>query len=864
MKSIISRILVTLLVVLSCLNMYVPEAKAAGTVYYVDSLRPDDSGDGLSPGAAWKSLTKVNAVTFAPGDQILFKSGGSWDGQLYPKGSGISGSPIIISSYGSGSKPIINGNGLAANADGTAGSAVYLYNQEYWEIRNLEVTNTGGTAVKRYGVSIVAADYGTAHYIHLVNLTVHDVNGINTDRKNGGISIQALGTSATTKFDDILIDGCTVYTVDRTGITLHSRWMNRGGLVDSGAWNPWTNVVVQNNNVYDVGGDGILVRVAQSPLIQYNTTHDANARAGDSNVAIWTFNSDDAIVQNNEAYLTHTTTDGQGFDADYSSNRTLIQYNYSHNNDGGFVLICTPSNSYNKDTVVRYNISQNDKARIVQIAGPVSNASIYNNTFYIGSSSSTSPFVFSDWGGYADHTTVQNNIIYNLGSGVYSYGSSTNNVFDYNLFYGNHPASEPSDAHKLTTDPLLVSPGSGGTGRNTVSGYKLYQGSPAIDSGTTISNNGGKDYWGNTVPTNSVTDRGAYEGAGIAQPIANLLFQDDFEDGNSTGWSTTGGTWNVLTDGATKVYSQSNIMNEALSTAGSSWSNYTYSAKMKLLNTYANAGLVFRYTDANNYYMFRLNHSTQSAELYKKVGGTLTLVSSSSFVNSINQWYSLKVTITGNQITGYIDNAQKISWTNSISELTSGSIGFRMYGSTASFDDVLVTANNLFQDDFESGSASNWTASSGTWGVITDGTNVYNQSNMVGEALVTAGGSSWSNYSYLAKMKLLNLNANSGVLFRVTDSNNFYMFRINNSSGTVDLYKKVGGTLTSVATVSFVSTINQWYTLKVVLSGNHVIGYVDGTSVIDWTNSVTELTTGKIGFRMAGSTASFDQVTVIE
>src|SRR5688572_22606544 len=31
---------------------------------------------------------------------------------------------------------------------------------------------------------------------------------------------------------------------------------------------------------------------------------------------------------------------------------------------------------------------------------------------------------------------------------------------------------------------------------------------------------------------------------------AATLFSDDFEDGNSTGWTTSGGTWSVTTDGS--------------------------------------------------------------------------------------------------------------------------------------------------------------------------------------------------------------------------------------------------------------------------------------------------------------------------
>ncbi|MNC02631.1 hypothetical protein D3C75_500070 [compost metagenome] len=865
-KKQLFRIFLALSLLLSGFVLHVPDAYAQGNVYYVDSLRPDDSGDGLSPATAWRSLDKVNATVFVPGDQILLKAGGTWSGQLYPKGSGTAGSPIVIGSYGTGNKPIINGNGLAAAADGTGGAAVYLYNQEYWEIRDLEVTNTGSTAVKRYGVSVVAADYGTARYIHLLNLTVHDVNGINSDRKNGGISVQALGSTVSTKFDDVLIDNCTVYTVDRTGITLHSRWMNRGGIADAGPWNPWTNVIVQNNTIYDTGGDGIVVRVAQSPLIQYNTTHDINVRSGDANVGMWPFNTDDAVVQYNEAYLTRTTKDGQGFDSDYNTNRTIIQYNYSHDNEGGFLLICSAGNgNFNNDTIARYNISQNDLTRTIQVIGNVKNASIYNNTFYIGSSLSTRPLLFDNWNGYPDGTTVKNNIFYNLGSGGYLFTSSTNNSFDSNVFYGNHPASEPADANKLVSDPMLASPGSGGTGRDTVGGYKLLQGSPAIDSGVLIANNGGKDYWGNPVPYNGNTDRGANEGPGLAVPQPGVLLQEDFEAGTAAGWSAINGAWSIVANGTGKAYAQTNSTGEAIATAGSNWGNYTYSAKVSLSNAFANAGILFRYTDAGNYYMFRLNHANQKAELYKKTAQSgLVLIQSVSFAHQINQWYILEAAASGSRIICSIGGNQLIDWTNPASELAGGSIGFRMSGSTAKFDDVLVTSIALFQDDFSTGNAGNWAVSSGTWNVVQDETYALNQSNASGEAFTTAGSGLWTAYSFSARMKLLNQNANGGLLFRVTDSNNYYMFRLNSNTKTADLYKKVNGTLTLASSVPFTSGINTWYTLKAAVTGNQISCFVDNTAVIQWTNPSTELISGKIGFRTSGSTANFDDALVLE
>src|SRR5690606_17175549 len=64
-------------------------------IYHVDADTGNDNNDGLTPVTAWKSLTKVNATTFLPGAKILFKAGGIWGGQLWPKGSGINGSPIV-------------------------------------------------------------------------------------------------------------------------------------------------------------------------------------------------------------------------------------------------------------------------------------------------------------------------------------------------------------------------------------------------------------------------------------------------------------------------------------------------------------------------------------------------------------------------------------------------------------------------------------------------------------------------------------------------------------------------------------------------------------------------------------------------
>jgi hypothetical protein len=79
------------------------------TTYYV-SPTGNDAASGTSRTTAWQTLTKVNAVTFAAGDIILFERSGSWNGTLTVKSSGTVGNPITYGAYGEGAKPKIYGS----------------------------------------------------------------------------------------------------------------------------------------------------------------------------------------------------------------------------------------------------------------------------------------------------------------------------------------------------------------------------------------------------------------------------------------------------------------------------------------------------------------------------------------------------------------------------------------------------------------------------------------------------------------------------------------------------------------------------------------------------------------------------------
>jgi PKD repeat protein len=509
---------------------------AGATTYYVDSVGGSDGNTGTSSGSPWQTLTKVSTITFAAGDQILLKCGSVWNGQqLWPKGSGSSGNPIVINSYSTGAKPLINGQAAFQEA-------VKLSNQQYWEINNLEITNWAATAGVYQGLHVLNTDAGTLNHIYLQNLDIHNVNGdmstgIDRGKGNGGILMEVAGTVTPSKWNDVLIQGCNVHDLSRTCLKFFSSW---GSFCTNPTVLLSTNVVVRNCTVTNYTGDGICAHFADGALVEYNVSNGGCTNLDLANVPIWTWDNVNSVLQYNEAYGTVQNRDGMAYDIDGCCSNNVLQYNYSHNNNGGFIMFvsspdCAAKNftyvrlPFCSNNTFRYNISQRDMNKVFHFAGKVNDNYVYNNTVYVGAGllKTVDSLECGDIGPRKQgpvNTFLYNNIIYNTeASGARYTFVGDNYVWDYNVFYGNHPSGEPSDAHKLTSDPLLVNPGSGGTGRLTVDGYKLQAGSPARDSGMTIAGNGGKDYWGNTVPTGSGPDRGANEYvAGGSPPVANF------------------------------------------------------------------------------------------------------------------------------------------------------------------------------------------------------------------------------------------------------------------------------------------------------------------------------------------------------
>ncbi|MCR5254903.1 MAG: right-handed parallel beta-helix repeat-containing protein [Acetatifactor sp.] len=473
--------------------------QSAGVTYYIDSFGGDDSADGLSPDTPWQSLDKINENRYNPGDRILLKAGSIFEGTLHPSGSGAPDAPIVIDMYGEGSRPIINANGRE--------SAVYLMGQKYIEINHLEVTNDADSEGRRRGIYVQAT--GKTAHIHIKNCYVHNVRGDNdfsTGKPTGGIIIMGNGSGGC-MFEDVLIEGNTVDLCDRTGIYFGDGCGDGKAFVNKG-------FVMRGNSINYPGGDGAIIHFTDGGLIEYNTVNTTDNVSIQVSAGIWPWYCKDTVFQYNEGYgckYSFDYDDGMPWDIDGGNEGCIYQYNYSHDNDGGSVMICADETCPSDNSVIRYNVSQNDGGRVLTLTGPSTNTQFYNNTIYVGEGMKTAMIGANHLGGDHSGLSAYNNIFYNLGSGGFDMGGSQNNDFDHNLYFGENMTNIPDDKNGLFADPGFVNPGSGKCGRSSVGGYRLKAGSPCIDAGRFIEDNGGKDYWGTALLGEGTIDIGAME-----------------------------------------------------------------------------------------------------------------------------------------------------------------------------------------------------------------------------------------------------------------------------------------------------------------------------------------------------------------
>src|SRR5215813_7522513 len=368
-------------------------AAAAGTAYYVNCAAAAN-GDG-SLASPWNNLGTVNGKAFGPGDSLLFDRGTTCSGSFVFSSSGTSSSPITIGAYGTGALPAIDGTGQ--------NRAVKLLDTSYVTMQDLEVMNS-----RVWGVLVTTDHDASAVGITLRNLVVHHVTGGDYTAMNAkwtGLVVFAPGMivepdmtkgsgvyTRKSYFSNVLVDNVTRWRNDSQNQAVQSR-----------------NITIQNSTVHDTYGDGIAIYMSHEGTIQNNVVYRSGMQpppvTTGTPVGLWWWTSENMVGQFNESYDNHSPgVDGGGYDIDYGSANSTMQYNYGHANS----TYCTSvfgSGGATTNSIVRYNVCAGDGTVHTYLksgtvtplpgdseiylctwgGGKLVNTWIYSNTFYINS-----------------------------------------------------------------------------------------------------------------------------------------------------------------------------------------------------------------------------------------------------------------------------------------------------------------------------------------------------------------------------------------------------------------------------------------------------------------------------------------------
>jgi hypothetical protein len=421
----------------------------------------------------------------------------------------------------------------------------------------------------------------TAHGVEIYSDLPGDVKlkGISLDNLEvkyfGKTGVMIGSWSGNTGYENLTLNNLIVHDNQWDGILVYGNFSNLGY--------PHRNVTVTNCESYNnpgvadpnnIRGNGIVVSNTDGALIEHCIAHgngSSNIHCGGPG-GIWSYDCNNIRIQFCESYNNHSGSacDGLGFDLDGGTTNSMMQYNYSHDNDGGGFLMGQMLNGRPwKNNICRFNISENDgrtNAGAITLfkegtATILDSAFIYNNTVFISPAANNNgeaAFKITYWFTGINNVKVYNNIFITTGgvplvdipagysaylAGNLYWSSGDPFIINYqDTIYNTLSAWRNATNNEMlngnpvghNTDPLLSMVGRGGTLNpnltHSLNAYKLLSNSSAIDAGLKLDSLFGLDlglfdYWTNTIPPGTAIDIGASEASFITSS-SNINFDD--------------------------------------------------------------------------------------------------------------------------------------------------------------------------------------------------------------------------------------------------------------------------------------------------------------------------------------------------
>lgn len=552
-----NKLLTTIISVLLCLT------KLNAITYYI-SPSGNDNNSGTSINQAWKTISKINSTSIAAGSIILFEGGSSFYGGIYIDNTDANdaSNPVVFSSYGTGKAIINSGNEMGFYAQNTQGVT----------ISNLIFEGSGAAVSAVDGVMFFTNLAGNARLsnINITNLEVRYYG------KTGITVASSLGNSG---YNNVIIDGVNVHHIKTNGITTggytsqtHVGWSHQ-------------NVTIKNSQIHDITGyadpgthrgSGIILGQVDGGVIEKCSAHhngSGNTHCGGPG-GIWTWDSNNILIQSNESYLNSSGSgcDGLGFDLDGGVTNSVMQYNYSHDNDGAGYLLGQYANARAwTNNTVRYNISENDGRTNAGgftlfngTGSSMSNCKIYNNTVYQTPSATNAgvgAFTIIDWAKNISGIEVYNNIFQTTGGvSLIDIPVGYSALFAGNLYWSSGAAfkikyqgatyssiaawrtATNNEKVNSTLTGITANPNFNASGSSIImfpnqtyqlNAYKLTAGSPALSSGLNLTsvysiNTGSRDFFGNPIANGALANIGAHGAINnIATGIGNASLNSE-------------------------------------------------------------------------------------------------------------------------------------------------------------------------------------------------------------------------------------------------------------------------------------------------------------------------------------------------
>lgn len=258
---------------------------AIAATYYV---KPDgdDNARGTSDETAWRTIGKVNSFAFETGDDVYFRAGGEWKGQLVIDWGGTDANRAVVGSYymdggqtmigvpANTAKPVLVGGYPLVDSAGAVPrdpySGLIQANADYVTVQNMKMLRSSG-----YGFLVNKRQ----HHVILADSWVDTTAGggvmTHYDSHDNIIRNNELGPGLNQGWKD----GVWIGSSWSAGLTLRASWRN----------------VVENNYMHECYGEGINA---------FGTTSDHNVIR--NNLLVWIRsanvyidNGADNLVENN-------------------------------------------------------------------------------------------------------------------------------------------------------------------------------------------------------------------------------------------------------------------------------------------------------------------------------------------------------------------------------------------------------------------------------------------------------------------------------------------------------------------------------------------------------------------------------------